>query len=114
QKGKDSLAMLKAYQEVQRECKSRAKDRLDVFLFVEPFGLAQAQRVMFNQPAGRTDMVKVLKQEGFDAIQGVGGAVTFGVEPYQQLFHLVSYAPKPHRKAMQMMRFLPGKEFAVP
>jgi hypothetical protein len=59
-------------------------------------------------------MLKILRQEGFDAVRASGGTVAFGVGPYQLVWHVATYAPRPYQRAMRMARFVPVKDFTPP
>ena len=62
--------------------------------FVEPFGYADAMRLVKRQPRKKgTDMLKIFKEQGFTAIQGVGGFVNFSADEYEILHRTFVYAP---------------------
>ncbi|GAA4424550.1 hypothetical protein [Bremerella cremea] len=78
---KDNLASLVAFQEVLKRAEAgRGARGYDFEWFVEPFGYAEVIR---SQQGGRkkrgTDMLNLLRNQGFDAIKGLGGYVTFSV-----------------------------------
>lgn len=77
----DSLASLEAFQAVlARAAQGRGPDTYDFEWFVEPFGYAEVIR---SQQGGRkkrgTDMLQLLRNQGFDAVKGLGGYVNFVV-----------------------------------
>jgi hypothetical protein len=59
-------------------------------------------------------MTKILKEEGFTAIQGVGGFVALGQGDFDVLYHAAVYAPGPYQKSMRMLKTLAGDDFAPP
>lgn len=77
----DNLASLEAFTAVlARAAKGRGPDTYDFEWFVEPFGYAEVIR---SQQGGRkkrgTDMLQLLRNQGFDAVKGLGGYVNFVV-----------------------------------
>jgi hypothetical protein len=53
-----------------------------------------------------TDMVKLLQNQGFTAVQGAGGMLTFHVDDRFQMVHRVAvHAPPPFSLAMRMLSF---------
>lgn len=94
--GGKNLASLSAFQGVMKRCKQAAGDLAPhARWWVEPFGYAEVARI---NNGGRTvkkgtDMLKILRGEGFEAIQGVGGYVNFSVDKYQLLHRTAVYAP---------------------
>jgi hypothetical protein len=110
----DSLAQRPAYHEVRRRSRDATAEP-DLFWFAEPVALAEARRAAgAAPPPGRRDTVKVLRDEGFDAVQGVGGGLRFAAGGYEMLLHTAVYAPPPYRKSMRMFRLLAGDDFAPP
>lgn len=78
----DNLASLESFQAVlKRAATGRIVDSYDFEWFVEPFGYAEVVR---SQQGGRkkrgTDMLHLLRNQGFDAVKGLGGYVTFIVK----------------------------------
>jgi hypothetical protein len=62
--------------------------------FVEPFGMVEVVRAACSRTSGRgVDYLAVLRNQGFDAIQGVGGAVAFATGQHEALQHTFVYAP---------------------
>lgn len=99
QPGKDNLANLPAFDYVMKRVAAAAGDTTPhARWFVEPFGFAEVVRAS-NQAHSHAshhkgpDMLKILKDQGFDAIQGVGGYVNFAHEKYEMLHRTAIYAP---------------------
>jgi hypothetical protein len=94
--GRDSLSKFTPY----RECMARAEAASaglapDARWFLEPFGFAETRRVAATrtQPKGRRDWFKILSDQGFRAIQGVGGYVNFATDRQEVLHRTAIYAP---------------------
>ncbi len=67
--------------------------------FVEPFGYAEVKRAYSGGRKRRgTDMLRVLQAQGFTAIQGVGGRVSFKTESHDIRHHTLVYAPAVKRE----------------
>jgi hypothetical protein len=67
----------------------------DLRWFIEPFGYAEAVRAALPPRDRRKgpDLIKIFKNQGFTAIQGVGGCVNFSAGQYQVLHRTFVYAP---------------------
>lgn len=91
-----SLATLPAYAGITRQTNIAENAEPDIRWFVEPFGYAAVLRAANEKPSSRRgkDYAAILKGEGFDAIQGVGGAVNFLAGP-QQVIHRSHVLAKP-------------------
>jgi hypothetical protein len=62
--------------------------------FFDPLGYAElAQEATGGRKKRRADFLKVLRNQGFDAIQGAGGGVHFNVEEFEILQRAFVYAP---------------------
>lgn len=111
----DSLSDLPAYHAVMKRCAAQAAQAPPIRWFIEPIGLLETLRAAAprgSRPAA--DPVALLKQEGFDAIRGMGGTVHFASGDCDLLHCTAIYAPPPYRGAMRMLSFPPGSEFAPP
>jgi len=96
----DNLASLEAFKAVlARAEKGRGPETYDFEWFVEPFGYAEVIR---SQQGGRkkrgTDMLQLLRNQGFDAVKGLGGYVNFLVDNNGDALEMVHssfvYAPQ--------------------
>jgi hypothetical protein len=111
--GGGRLAELSAYRVTMARCAEAAGDvQPHVRWFVEPFGYAQTTRAAAGGRRRRgTDMLKVLSNQGFSAIQGIGGYVNFSVDGQDILHRTFIYAPpvsktgEKYRLAARMMDF---------
>lgn len=62
--------------------------------FVEPFGMTEVLRGMAGGRKRRgTDLLKVLANQGFTAVQGLGGAIALSTDEHEMLAHTYIYAP---------------------
>lgn len=93
--GRDSLANFTPYREVMARAEGAAGGLApDARWFIEPFGFAEARRVSARkQRTRRHDWVKVLGDQGFRAIQGLGGYVNFATQNQEVLHRTAVYAP---------------------
>jgi hypothetical protein len=109
----DRLDQKKAYQEVQARAKARLKTGADFFWFAEPIGLAERERSTARiAPRRGADTLKILKDEGFTALQAMGGYVFVGQGEHDFLHYTAVYAPGPYQKSMRMLKTLSGGDFA--
>ena len=121
----DSLASLKAYHEITAHCHAAAGDvSPNLRWFLEPFGYAETMRVdlpLRDKHKG-PDLIKVLRNQGFTAIQGIGGFVNFSANKYELLHRTMVYAPAlpgrdpksvdKYNLAARMLRFPAGGDLA--
>lgn len=110
-----SLSEVVGYQQTMERCKKEAGDLTpDMRWFVNPFGYASAVQTLEPADAKKKgkDYVKILSEQGFDAIQALGGFVNLSVDGTYELLHRTSvYAPpipgeeQKYELAMRMMKF---------
>lgn len=97
----DSLASVRAYQEVMKRCAVEAKDlQPEARWFIEPFGFLYAARTLQKNREvrpGDQDFVKILQNTGFDAIQGIGGYVNQLVSDQVEYMHRTAVFAPPTR-----------------
>jgi hypothetical protein len=118
----DSLASVPAFQAIMKRCGAAAGELAPhVRWFVEPFGYADAMRLSSGQPRRKgTDMLKILREQGFTAIEGIGGFVNFSVAPYEVLHRTYAHAPgnkgaaERFTLAARMLEFPNGGNFTPP
>lgn len=109
------LADVVGYQETMSRCQKEAGSLApDLRWYVNPFGYARAIQTLEPADAKRKgkDYIKILREQGFDAIQALGGYVNLSVDGNYELLHRTAvYAPpipgEPHKYelAMRMMKF---------
>lgn len=105
-----NLTSVEAYQRTMQRCQQGAGSLVpDARWFVEPFGCADASRMVMEPEMKRgRDMLKILRNQGFTAVKGMGGYVNLGVNDYELLHRTSVYAPRPYTLAMRMMEFPNG------
>ncbi len=117
----DRLAALPAFEAITKRCRE-ASGELEPHArwFLEPFGYADAIRLEKPKKRG-TDMLKILKTEGFTAIEGIGGFVNFSVDKYEMLHRTFIYAPGNQEEGAErfelsarMLKFPNGGNFLPP
>lgn len=109
-----NLLGVKAYTVTMGRCRREARNlQPDVRWFVEPFGLVWALRSLqeSNQPRYGRDVPKILSEEGFDAIQGVGGFVNLMEKQHVEILHRsFVYAPPVTGKEKDPLRWNRGMQ----
>ena len=92
----DALVNHPPYQRIVDRCaQSRPRDTEDMRWYVEPFGYTRVLRASHSGPRRRgTDRLKILTEQGFDAIQGIGGLVFFVAEGHDLEHRTFIYAPR--------------------
>lgn len=94
-KAADSLGATAAYKFISDKVHGK-KEPLDTHLrwFVEPLGYAEATRAAGGGKVKRgLDKLKTLREQGFTAIQGIGGRVDFHDADHDVLHQTYVYAP---------------------
>lgn len=91
----ESLASVAAYQHVSERCAADAGGgNPHIHWFIEPFGYVEARRLMdpkYKPP--RQDMLKILQEQGFSSINGLGGVVELKTDRHEMLHRTALYAP---------------------
>ena len=92
-----SLATLPAFrQSMVRLEKARGEESKapHVRWFVEPFGYAECIRILDPpREKPKPDVLNVLRKQGFTAVRGLSGHVTFAAERYELLHRTMIFAP---------------------
>jgi hypothetical protein len=122
--GGPTLAGVKSFDEVMSRCTQRSGNvKPHIRWFVEPFGYVEVMRAAQGGRKRRgTDLLKVLRNQGFDAIQGLGGLVTLASNKDELLHRTVIYAPsvkgakdgENYMLAARMLEFGPGQDLTPP
>ncbi len=117
----DSLASVPAFENITKRCTTAAGEVVPhARWFVEPFGYADAMRLSSTQPRKKgTDMLKILREQGFTAIEGLGGFVNFSTNQYEILHRTYVYAPgnksgERFKLAARMLKFPNGGQYLPP
>lgn len=97
---KDALEHLDAFHATQERCQKELGDGAPhVSFYVDPFGYAEVTRAASGGRKKRgTDMLKVLMNQGFTAVQGIGGNVVFSTGEHEFVYRAFVYAPAVVRK----------------
>ncbi|HEY2411712.1 MAG TPA: hypothetical protein VGI40_05695 [Pirellulaceae bacterium] len=122
----DNLKSLPAYQATMERCHKEAGDmEPEARWFIDPFAFVWAYRSLSKSPppAKDKDYARILADQGFDAVQGVGGYLNLlAPNSVDVLYRLAIYAPPVKGKehdplrwnlAMQMLQ-LPNSKEAPP
>ena len=91
----DSLAKLPAYRQIMQRCaKAAGPTAPHLRWFVEPFGYVEMVRSVSTAPRRHgIDLYRALKNQGFTAVQGIGGYVNFSSEGCELIHRTMVYAP---------------------
>ena len=94
--GTPSLRSVPTYVTTMKRCQQEAgKLAPELRWFVDPFAFLAALRTLEREPLSLDrDIVTILRDNGFDAIQGIGGYVNLLVQPHLEVIHRsFVYAP---------------------
>ena len=117
------LAGVEAYQVVMNRCIGDIPNKTPPIIrwYIEPFDYGEAVRVVLqNRSAAaqsrqsRPSIFAILKQQGFDAIRGVGGVVSIQTEAQETVHRTFVHTRKPYRLAMRMLDFPSSTNFIPP
>ena len=91
----DALANFKPFRAIVDRCdKAAAGVAPQIRWFVEPFGYATMVReTTLKERRKGIDLVQALRSQGFTAIQGIGGYLSFGTENSELIHRTMVYAP---------------------
>ena len=112
--GGASLAQVPSFANIGKRTAVEENASPDVRWFVEPFGYAAILRAANTKPSARRskNYAEILQQEGFDAIQGIGGCVNFraGAQQVVHRSHVLTKAGEVQpllTKSAKILRFPP-------
>ena len=117
-----ALATVEAYQVVMRRCIGDMPAGASPILrwYVEPLDYGESVRIAIQNRRTtpnhreRPSIFAILKQQGFDAIRGIGGVVSIKAEEQESVYRTFIYTQKPYRLAMRMLDFPNQTNFAPP
>ena len=117
--GSASLADVEAYQMVMKRCIDDVPNKVPPIIrwYIEPLDYGDSARLLLPSTQKRKDKLSVfsiLKQQGFDAIQGIGGVINVKTEAQESVYRTFIYTKKPYRLAMRMLDFPDHTNFAPP
>ena len=91
---KESLAQVPAFARSVEECQKVAGDsKPHLRWYVDPFDYAQVVRDASRGRQNHKDILGLLANQGFDAVQGLGGCVTFSLGEHDITHHTWVHAP---------------------
>jgi len=111
-----SLAAHKPFQIVMERCrKDYGAGPAQMRWFVHPLGYAETARAATPEHRRRKgkSILEVMRNQGLDAVQGMGGLVDFASENCELVHRTAIYAPPPYEKSMKMA-VLPNEEDFTP
>ena len=124
QKGTSPLAEVETYQVVMKRCLGDMPDGTPPIIrwYIEPLDYGESVQTMLqgqgSAPAlnrrDRPSIVAALKQQGLDAVRGIGGIVSVKTEAPETVYRTFIHAQKPYRLAMQMFHFPDNINFVPP
>ena len=115
-----NLAGVAGFQGVMKRCQKDAGDQVpQLRWFIEPITYMELSRAnrpdaVRRQTRRGKDMLDILKNQGFTAIQGIGGFLSVDVNNTQVLHRTAIYAPPPYEKSMKMLKFVNNGDFTPP
>jgi hypothetical protein len=110
-----SLSNNEGFKFIMRRCfQDAGEEKPQIRWFIHPLGYAAAIRAATPEDERRKgkSVLEVLNNQGLAAIRGVGGLVSVGPEGYELLHRTAIFAPPPYKKAMKMVKFPNGPQFA--
>ena len=121
QRGK-SLADVEAYQIVMKRCISDIPSGIPpaaIRWYIEPLDYGQSVRTLLRGSISpnrkdKPSVFSILKDQGFDAIRGIGGIVSIKTEEQESVYRTFIYTTKPYRLAMRMLTFPDNTNFTPP
>ena len=117
------LAKVESYQVVMNRCTGDMPDGVlpIIHWYIEPLDYGEATRTVLQNRSpvaqnrrDRPSIFTVLKQQGFDAIGGIGGVISMKVEEQETVYRTFIHTQKPYRLAMRMLDFPNHSNFAPP
>jgi hypothetical protein len=118
-----SLADVDDFKVVMKRCLDDAPNDNDskplIRWYIEPLNYGESIRVLLRGPTAekrksKPSLFTILKQQGFDALRGVGGVVSIKAENKESVFRVFVYTQKPYKLAMQMFMFPDSTNFGIP
>jgi len=117
------LAEVESYRVIMNRCIGDMPDGVLPILrwYIEPLDYGESVRIALQNrsPAAqarreRPSIFSILRQQGFDAILGIGGVISVKVEEQETVYRTFIHTQKPYRLAMQMIDFPNHVNFASP
>ncbi len=106
---KDVLGNLPAFSTAMEHSKFEGGDQPQIRWFVDPFGYVETARAMTGGRKKRgTDLLKVLANQGFNAVKGIGGQIRLADGQHELVHRTFVYAPRidgKYKLAARMLDF---------
>lgn len=119
--GNNALSDVDDFQVVMKKCGDDMPEGSDPLIrwYIEPLNYGESIRTLMKGPLAekrknRPSVFTVLKEQGFDAIRGIGGNVNIKAEDKEVVYRVFIYAKKPFRLAMRMLVFPDSTDFTLP
>ncbi|MDR0328779.1 MAG: hypothetical protein LBI05_10835 [Planctomycetaceae bacterium] len=116
-----SLSEREGYQVTMKRCISDLPAGILPSLrwYIEPLDYGEAVRAMLRGPVAqkrrdKPSVFTILKQQGFDALRGIGGVVSVKSEKQETVYRTLIYTKKPFERAMRMFNFPDQANFVPP
>jgi hypothetical protein len=115
-----SLAELPAFKEVMRRCQADAGSAIpQIRWFIQPLGYIEAVRATIPEEKrrrrGGSIFLDIVEQQGFSAIEGIGGHIDLKAGPFELLHRTATYAPGPYKQAPAPYKnLIPMEVFSCP
>ena len=120
QEGK-SLSEVESYQVVMKRCIDDIPGETlpAVRWYIEPLDYGESVRELMRSSIAqnrreKTSIFTILKQQGFDAILGIGGVVSVMTESQEAVYRTFIHTKKPFERAMRMFNFPDSTSFDPP
>lgn len=118
---KNALADVENYQIVMKRCIDDLPEGTEPLIrwYIDPLNYGESIRVLMQGPVAqkrknKPSIFSVLKEQGFDAIQGIGGIVNIRTEDKEVVYRFFIHTKKPYRLAMRMFVFPDSTNFVPP
>ncbi|MDR1270272.1 MAG: DUF3352 domain-containing protein [Planctomycetaceae bacterium] len=116
-----SLADVEDYQATLKRCLDDMPKNSEPMIrwYLEPLNYGESIRVLakgslVEKRKNKPSVFTILKQQGFDAIRGIGGVVSIKAEDKETVCRIFVYTKKPYKLAMQMFVFPDATNFTPP
>ena len=118
-----SLAEVEAYQVIMKRCIGDMPDGLQPAIrwYIEPLDYGESAQILLQNrsPAlqnrrDRPSVFAVLRQQGFDALRGIGGVISVKTEEQETVYRTFIHTQRPYRLAMQMFDLPNHTNFTPP
>ena len=109
-----SLSDVEGFKKIIERCQTDIPETTpQIRWFIHPLGYAAAARAaqVPQQRRRGKSLLEIMRNQGVEAIQGVGGYASFSSEGFDLVHRTAVYAPGPYRNAMKMLVLINGKDY---